>query len=141
MHRGVTLPELLLALVLAGLLALLSVPPLAALRDRARVRSETIRLVATLDLARGAAIRLGSGVRVGLSDSVYQFTTSPIAGAPESWRLPGTATGGVLLSGAGAPIQFGAHGLAVGVSNRTLVLSRGSVTRRIVISRLGRLTW
>lgn len=141
MNRGVTLLELLLAMVLAGLLALLSVPPLAALRDSARVRSETVRLVATLDLARGAAVRFGATVRLSLSDSAFQFTASPIAGAAVNWRLPGTAQSGVLLAGAGAPIQFGAAGLAVGVSNRTLVLSRGSITRRIVISRLGRISW
>ena len=136
-----TLPELLLAITLLGLLVLVTVPALATLHDGARVRAEALRLVAALDQARGAAIRFGSTVRVVLGDSSYQFTASPTEGAAESWCLPGSASFDVQLTGAGAPIFFGAAGLAVGVSNRTLTLTRGRVTRRIVLSRLGRIMW
>lgn len=136
-----TLLELLLAITVLGLLVLVAVPGLAALHDGARVRAETLRLVAALDQARGAAIRFGSTVRVVLGDSSYQFTADPTEGASESWRLPGSISSDVQLAGAGAPILFGAAGLAVGVSNRTFTLTRGRITRRIVLSRLGRITW
>lgn len=141
MRRGVTLTELLIALVLVGLLALIAVPRLAALLDGARVREETFRLLAALDNARGTAIRLGSNARLTLSDANYVISAAPVDTLTELWRAPGPGANAVQLSGAGAPILFGPAGIAVGASNRTLVLAKGSVSRRIVLSRLGRISW
>ena len=141
MRRGVTLTELLIGLILVGLLALLAVPRLAALHDGVRVREETVRLLAALDLARGAAVRLGSNTRLTLSDSGYLLNAAPIDILTELWRAPGPAANAVQLSGAGAPILFGPSGVAVGASNRTLILTKGSVSRRIILSRLGRVSW
>lgn len=141
MHRGVTLPELLLAVVLAGLLTLLVVPRLAAFRDGAAVREEGVRLLVALDQARGAAVRLGSNTRLALSDSAYTLSAAPIDTTVRLWRTPGPGSAAVRLTGAGAALLFGSSGVAVGASNRTLQLSKGSVTRRLVISRLGRILW
>lgn len=141
MRRGVTLTELLIGLVLIGLLALLAVPRLAALHDSVQVRAETVRLIAALDRARGAAVRLGSNTRLTLSDTGYLLTAAPIDTLTELWRAPGPAASAIQLSGAGAPLLFGPAGIAVGASNRTLILTKGSVSRRIILSRLGRITW
>jgi hypothetical protein len=45
----------------------------------------------------------------------------------------------VVLLGGGAPIGFGSAGIAVGVANRTLVLTRGAARATVVLSRLGRI--
>lgn len=141
MRNGVTLPELLIAVVLIGLLALIGAPRVAALYDGVRVREETLRLLAALDHARGAAVRIGSTTRLSLADSGYRVTAAPNDTLLELWRAPGSLNSAVRLTGAGAPLLFGPSGLAVGASNRTLLLAKGSITRRVVISRLGRISW
>ncbi|MES2305299.1 MAG: GspH/FimT family pseudopilin [Gemmatimonadota bacterium] len=140
MNRGVTLPELLVALVLIGLLACIGVPRIAAVRDGIRVREEALRLLAALDQARGAAIRIGSDTRLTLADSGYFIVATPADSQVELWRAPGPAGNSVQLTGSGAPLLFGPAGLAVGASNRTLVLTSGRVSRKVVISRLGRIS-
>jgi prepilin-type N-terminal cleavage/methylation domain-containing protein len=141
MRRGVTLVELLIVLVLTGMLALVAAPRLMALRDALALRDETVRLVAALDAARGAAIRLGGTVGLTLADTGYVVTA--LAAQPQfvAWSAPGPQARGQQLAGAGSTIAFGAAGLAVGAANRTLTLSRGSVSRRVVVSRLGRVSW
>lgn len=141
MRRGITLPELLIGLVLVGLLTLLAVPRLAALHDAAKLRQEAFRLVTTLDRARGTAVRLGLNARLTLTSTDYVIDALLPDTLLEVWRAPGAAAGAVQLGGAGAPILFGPAGVAVGASNRTLVLTAGSSARRIVLSRLGRITW
>lgn len=141
MRRGTTLPELLLALTLLAILALLAVPRVVAAHDAALVREELFRLIATLDRARGEAVRLASPVTLTLADSGYSMISSRGDSTDAAWQGPGPRLRGVTLSGAGAPLRFGASGLATGVANRTLILQRGGVTRRAVLSRLGRITW
>lgn len=141
MRRGLSLTELLVVVVLIGLLALIAVPRIAALHDGARLRTESFRLVAAVDYARGTAVRLGTTSRLTLSDLSFIVAAAPADTLTEVWRAPGPASNSVRISGAGAPILFGSSGIAVGASNRTLLLTRGGVSRRIILSRLGRITW
>ena len=127
--------------MLVGLLALMAVPRLAELRDAARLRQETLRLVVVLDRARGTAVRFASTARLTLTNADYTIAVALPDTLIEVWRTPGPGAGAVGLNGAGAPILFGPAGVAVGASNRTLVLTSGNSTRRIVLSRLGRITW
>ncbi|HQW66734.1 MAG TPA: GspH/FimT family pseudopilin [Gemmatimonadales bacterium] len=140
MSRGVTLPELLLALVVVGLLSLIALPKLAAVTSANALRHEATQLVAALDAARTAAIRVGAPSTLTLSDSSYTVIGGLPGDSVRAWRIPGPGTRGVQLTGAGGPIRFGASGLAIGVANRTLTLTRGSSSRRVVLSRLGRIT-
>jgi hypothetical protein len=55
------------------------------------------------------------------------------------WTAPGPGRDGVSQLGSGGPIGFGSAGIAVGVANRTLVLSRGAASATVVLSRLGRI--
>ena len=141
MQRGFSLIELLVGLVLIGLLTLMAVPPLAGLRDAAKLHQETLRLVGALDRARGTAVRFASNARLLLTDSSYSITVALPDTLIEVWRAAGPAADAIRLTGTGAPILFGSAGVAVGASNRTLILTAGSSSRRIVLSRLGRITW
>lgn len=140
MSRGVTLPELLLALVVVGLLSLIALPRLAAVTSANALRHEATQLVAALDAARTTAIRVGAPSTLSLSDSSYVVVGGLQGDSVRTRRIPGPGSRGVRLSGGGAPIRFGAAGLAIGVANRTLILTRGGSARRVVLSRLGRIT-
>jgi type IV fimbrial biogenesis protein FimT len=138
MRRGTTLLELLLALTMLGILLAIGATRVAAVVDAARVRVVTAQLVGAIEAARGSAIRLGGNVTLHLDDARWQVRRPLGADTIIVWQLPGHQHAGVTLSGAGAPIRFGPAGLATGVANRTFQLSRGVVTRSVVLSRLGR---
>lgn len=140
-NRGLTLPELLLVLVLLALGAGLALPRVMMALDAGLVRAEAAAVVTALDTARGAAMRLGAVARLTLADSGYQVVVQAPGGTTVVWRGSGAAARGVHLTGAGQPILFGPSGVAMGAANRTVQLARGAVTRRVVVSRLGRLTW
>ena len=138
MRRGTTLLDLLLALAVLGLLLAIGATRLVAVLDAARVRVVAAQLVGAIEAARGSAIRLGGGVTLHLDDARWEVRRPLGSDTVISWQLPGHQHAGVTLSGAGAPIRFGPAGLATGVANRTFQLSRGAVTRTVVLSRLGR---
>lgn len=139
--RGVTLVELLLVLILLAILAGIAAPRVMGVLDLASVRAETVSVVSALDAARGAALRLGTVTRLTLADSGYRVDTSVAGERVTAWLAPGPSPRGVQLAGAGQPILFAPSGIAMGAANRTMLLSKGAVSRRVVVSRLGRLTW
>ncbi len=139
--RGVTLIELLLVLVLLAILSGIAVPRVVTVLDRAALRTETAGVVLALDAARGAALRLGTVTRLTLADSSYRVDASMPGENVTPWQAAGPLLRGIRLTGTGPPILFAPSGIAMGAANRTLLLSKGTVTRRVVVSRLGRLTW
>lgn len=141
MRAGLVLIELLFVVVVLGLLALFAVPRLSGVVDAASVRDETMRAVAALDAARGVSIRLGTVATLTISDTSYRVTAIVGPDTLTAWRQPGPAQAGVFISGAGQPVLFGPAGLALGVSNRTIKLTKGQAMRRIVVSRLGRISY
>ncbi len=139
-HRGTTLLELAIAIAITLLLAAIAVPRLAYVADAAAVRDETARLVGALDAARSAAIRLGGNAALSITPATWQVVVVRGSDSLVAWHGAGGAGRGVTISGAGAPIVFGGAGLAVGAANRTITISRRLASRRVVISRLGRVT-
>jgi hypothetical protein len=57
----------------------------------------------------------------------------------DRWSGPGPAAAGVALAGGTRRFTFAPTGITTGLSNATLRLSRGTATRTVVVSRLGRL--
>jgi Tfp pilus assembly protein FimT len=141
MRSGIILAELLLAVTIAGLLALFAMPRLVAVADQAAVRTEALRIVAALDAARGAGVRLDAVASLSLTAASYNVTAVVDGDTVMVWTQPGSQQSGVTLSGAGSPLLFGPAGLAMGVSNRTITLRRGDAIRRVIVSRYGRLTY
>lgn len=136
MPRGTTLLELLLVVSCITLLTLIAAPRVSGILGDLALRQEAATLVGALDQARLAAIQRSDVATLTLSDSSYRVSVDTVV----IWQHAGPATRGMMLSGAGAPIQFGAAGVAIGVANRTFTLARGARSRRVVISRLGRIT-
>lgn len=137
MRTGLTLVELAVVVVCLGILALAAAPALVATTNAAMVRTEVARLVAAIDAARGAAARFDTVAALAISPGRYRVTIDTTM----AWQQRGPADDAVAITGTGAPILFGPDGLAMGVSNRTITLTRGGASRRVVISRLGRLTY
>jgi len=141
MRSGLVLVELMLVVVITMIVAAFAAPRLFAIADAAAVRSETMLVVAAFDAARGAAIRLGVVTTLTLSDSTYCVTAVVDGDTLTAWRRRGPAGNGVALGGTGQPVLFGPAGLGMGVANRTITVAKGSVVRRVVVSRLGRVTY
>ena len=141
MRFGMVLTELMIVLVLIGIIASIAVPRLSGMSDTAAVRVEALRVVAALDAARGAAVRLNTVASLTLSNTSYLAVAVVGSDTVIAWSQTGPIRNGVTLSGAGAPLLFGPAGLAMGVSNRTITVTRGNAVRRVVMSRLGRISY
>ncbi|MFN2315695.1 MAG: prepilin-type N-terminal cleavage/methylation domain-containing protein [Gemmatimonadales bacterium] len=136
MRHGATLPELLAAMALLGILAAIAVPPAGAARDRALLLLHARALAAAHADTRSAALRAGARTELSVSPMAYEQRS--LAGTV-LWRRPGPAQDGVDLIGPLTPIVFDSRGYTLGAANRTYRLIRGSREVRVIMSRLGRL--
>jgi type II secretion system protein H len=137
MRKAFTLPELMLALALAGILTGLAVPRLSGAMDRIEVEAAANRLIAAHQRARIMAITRGQVVLLSIDSA--RLTISSQGGTDSLWSDSGPASSGVELTGPRRQFTFSPDGITLGLSNATLQLSRGSTTRTLVISRLGRI--
>lgn len=136
-RRGVTLPEVMIALTLIGVMVGMALPRLAGAMDRAALRGAQAELLGALDAARGAAIRLGEPVLLAGSDAVIRVVGSGDTTAIVRRYL--AAERPLVVGGLATPIQFGPAGTTIGAANRTLRLVSGRDTVSVVLSRLGRI--
>lgn len=133
-----TLIETILALSLASAVTVGAVTASAAAADRAEVTLAQGRIVEAYRRAQGAAlVRGGPVVVIVAADSLVVRALGPDTGL--LYRAPGPGARGVSLSPAFHDAVFGRTGLAEGLANVTHRLSRGTASRQVVISRLGRL--
>ena len=136
MRGGFSLIELVLVLALAGLLLGIAVPPLAGALDRIEVAAAATQIAAAHTRARVMAISR-SRVLVLTVDSAtlsihLRGSTSYL------WSDRGPALSSVSLNGPARSFTFSPEGFSLGLSNASLYLSRGSATRTVIVSRLGR---
>ncbi len=139
MRRGTTLIELLLALAILGLLAGVAIPGIAGARDRALVWRLARHLASAHADTRTAARQSGARAELTLTPNSYQLQRWNGTTFVPAWTRPGPATEGVTLTGPATPLVFDSRGYSLGAANRTYQLVRGRASRRVVISRLGRL--
>lgn len=141
MRRGVTLLEMLVVLVIVGLMAGMVVPSASSLADRLTVEHEAARLLVAFRSAWLTARVQHRLALLRVTGDSLAIRTVAAAGAPDTvlaWLAPGPALAGVALRSAAHTSVFGPDGIALGLANTTLLLERGGVTRRVVVSRLGR---
>lgn len=136
MHRAFTLPEVMLVLAVLGILLGIAVPTLAGTMDQIELEAAVARVVAAHRRARLMA--LNSGQVLTLSVDSSRLSVAPPGGASPLWQDVGPSASGVRLPGATQHFTFSPEGYTLGLSNASLQLTRGSRTRTIVISRLGR---
>jgi prepilin-type N-terminal cleavage/methylation domain-containing protein len=136
MRHGFTLVELLLVLAVTGLLFGIALPRLSEALDHVEVGSAANHIVAAHQRARIMAVTRGQ-VLV-LSIQAADLIIRPRGQASPLWAEEGPAATRVALEGPARQFTFSPEGLTLGLSNATLRLTRGSASRTIVISRLGR---
>lgn len=137
MRRAFTLPELMLSLAVASILLGIALPRLAQAVDRVSVEAATAQILAAHQRARVMAITRGQVLTLSVDSS--RLSISPRSGGAALWTEPGPAASRVTLDGPTRRFTFAPEGISLGLSNASLRLSRGSISRTVVVSRLGRL--
>jgi prepilin-type N-terminal cleavage/methylation domain-containing protein len=138
MQRGVTLVELVIAILILGVLASMAVPRLAAWSDRLAVLRAVEQVAGFHRRARLRAVL--NSTRVGVAFSAESLTAVAL-GPPDSTILSeaGPARLGVSLTASRSSIRLYPNGLGVGAANTKIVLKKGEVAGSLTVSRLGRL--
>ena len=137
MKHGFTLPEVALALVIAGLLLAIALPRLTALKQEVVVEQAAQTLVAAHRRARALAVATGHPAILSVATGSLRITPGGATGP--QWRGSGPGDQGVSVSGTPRDLTFSPLGITTGLSNATFILTLGSATRTVVISRLGRI--
>lgn len=139
--RGITLLELVIVLALIGLLAGMVIPGSAALADRLAVEHQAARLLTAYRSAWVTARMQQRLAILRISADTLAIRTVRSSNDPDTlvaWIAPGPSLAGVTLASPAHTSVFGPDGLGLGLANTSHVLVKGGATRRVVVSRLGR---
>lgn len=138
MHRGLTLLECLLVLVVMGVAATMAIPALRGALDKLLVHRATTDLLAFYHAARLNALLSGGLIRLEFSPPTLRAVReSPTDSTVLT--VPGPARYGVTLDVSRSVVRIQPSGLGWGAANSMLVLRRGAAAESLAVSRLGRL--
>ncbi|HEY3012485.1 MAG TPA: GspH/FimT family pseudopilin [Gemmatimonadales bacterium] len=137
MRRAFTLPELMLVLAVAAILLAMAVPQLSRAVDRIQVEAATAHILAAHQRARLLAMARGQVLVLSIDSA--SLSILPYSGSAPFWSELGPSAMRVSLAGPPRRFMFSPEGFTLGLSNATLQLTRGSSSRTIVVSRLGRI--
>lgn len=135
-RRGVTLPELAIALAVLGLLAAFALRAGAPLVDAARARSAGDEVRSAFATARALAALRAERAAVRL-DTLRGAVTVHLRGDSALRRSLATLYG-VRMSATRDSMAYAASGLGWGASNLRIELRRGAAVETVTVSRLGR---
>jgi prepilin-type N-terminal cleavage/methylation domain-containing protein len=136
-RRGMTIVELLVMVAILGVLAAIAVPRAVTAMDRLYVRGATQDVVLTLAAARAAAIRRGAYVSF-VADPRTGHVRAVVSGGETLLERDLARTRGIRLEASRESVTFAPGGLGWGAANTTVIVSRGTRSDTIVMSRLGR---
>lgn len=138
MARGFTLLELAIVLVVAGFVLALSARPIRRALDHLAADGAARDVTTLLAVARHTAVAQGHRARLRVAAESLTIDTLGATGwgLHRSWLGP--AGRGVTVATSNAVVAFAPTGLAWGVSNTSITLSRGSHVETVIVSRVGR---
>ncbi len=139
MRHGFTLVELSVALALVALAAAIAVPRVAAQLHDLSVAAAVAETAGALQATRDQAVAEGRPVTAYLDGGSAAITV--VAGTDTLLRRDLAAAHSVALSASRDSIAYLPDALAAGAANLGIVVSRGTRTRTITVSRLGRVRW
>jgi Tfp pilus assembly protein FimT len=126
-----------LVLAVIGLLLGIAVPQLSGTLDRIEVESAARQMAGAHQRAR--LLALARGTVVVLSVSTAELSIRLSGETAPVWSASGPAASSVGMIGPERQFTFSPIGLTLGLSNATIHLTRGSATRSVIVSRLGRI--
>jgi prepilin-type N-terminal cleavage/methylation domain-containing protein len=138
MRNGLTLVELLIAVTLASLLGLIAAPRLSRPLAAIRVEQEAHRIAAAHTRARMLAVTASRVTLLRITGDSITIRSVNGADTLVEWRERGPAGAGVSLAGPDRNLLFAPVGITYGVSNGTWTVSYRGMSRRVIVSRLGR---
>lgn len=138
MQRGVTLIEIAICLVIAGILSSAAIPAVTGFRDRYTVQSVAMVIAGAHNRARIRAVLEGQNTELEVrADSVILRVGNGPTAQPV-WSAPGPIASGTSMTSPPRVLTFAPSGVTIGFANATFVVTRGSARRQVVVSRLGR---
>jgi prepilin-type N-terminal cleavage/methylation domain-containing protein len=138
-RRAFSLPELLVVTALVALVTAVGVPALLHVVDRRLVDSAAQQLVLAHREARITSATTRQTALLLMSADLLELRLT--RGGPDTvlaWSRPGPRHYGVAVTGNPRTARFIPSGYTIGVSNASYTFTRGAATRKVVISRLGR---
>lgn len=138
MRRGFTLLELVVVLAIVAVLTTFAVWRLVPLVDWIAADGAARDVTSALAVTRTAAVLHGTRARLRIAADSLRIDREGPAGWEPYARWAGPASAGVTLTVSNPEVVFSPLGIAWGLSNTRIVLSRGSQIETITTSRLGR---
>ena len=131
-----TLAELLVVVTIIGVMTGIAIPKTRHLLDAIAVRGAARDAAAMLELARHTAMTRRDRVSVDIDSAPARLTMR--AGSDTLRRRDEKAIHGVHFAATRSPVVYSQSGLGFGVSNLTLIVTRGAAAETVTVSRLGR---
>ena len=138
MRRGFTLLELVVVLAIVAVLTTFAVWRLVPLVDWIAADGAARDVTSAMAVTRTAAVLRGTRARLRIAADSLRIDREGPAGWEPYARWAGPASAGVTLTVSNPEVVFSPLGIAWGLSNTRIVLSRGSQIETITTSRLGR---
>jgi prepilin-type N-terminal cleavage/methylation domain-containing protein len=138
MTRGATLLELLVALSIVALVLGIATPRLSEPLDMLAVEHAAGEIAGAHARARVAAVVESRMTVLHIGPDSLTMESIDSAGPVRRWSMPGPHRFAVNMAGAARTLAFAPTGISTGLSNASWTLTKGTATRRVVISRLGR---
>ncbi len=133
---GFTLIEVVLALTIIGILTAAGMFRIRHLLNAVSVRAAGADAAELLELARHTAMARSERISVDIDTAPARLTMR--AGADTIRRRNEYVAHGVRFAVTRSPVVYNQLGLGFGVSNLSLVISKGAAAETVTVSRLGR---
>ncbi|MEO6865959.1 MAG: GspH/FimT family pseudopilin [Gemmatimonadaceae bacterium] len=135
-RSGFSLLELVVVATIIGVAAGVAIPRTRYLIERIAVRGAADDAAAMLELARHTAMMRGDRISVDIDSAPARLTMR--AGNDTLRRRDEKAIHGVRYAATRPSVVYSQLGMGFGVSNLTLVVTRGTAAETVTVSRLGR---
>jgi prepilin-type N-terminal cleavage/methylation domain-containing protein len=135
-RRGFNIIEIIIALVIAAVLAVIVLPRATSFIDAIEVRGAVTEIESLFSTARHVAIT--RGVQSTLDIDPSRGTIAVLAGTDSIRTREVALAHGVVLQSTRASITYAPTGMGYGAANLSLIVTRNRVSDTILVSRLGR---